>query len=76
MRSQFFKDFGIPDADCEIDPRRDDVKMPRLFFSSIGNPVVALDMVGATRLRDMMAVGGEEDNANEIGEQILQARRS
>ncbi len=75
LKSKFFKDFGIPDADCDIDPRRDDLKLPRLFFVSRGNPVVGLDMGGATKLKAMMESGGEAENAKEIGEQIAKARR-
>ncbi len=44
MKSELFKHFGIQVTDCEIEPRLDDMKVPRLFFRLAGNPFVAMDL--------------------------------
>lgn len=75
MKSIFFKQFGIPDADCEIEPRLDEHRMPRLYFRSAGNPLVGLDMTGASQLRQLLAHFGEGDKAKEIDQHIEKARR-
>jgi hypothetical protein len=75
MRSVFFKDFGIPDADCEIEVRLDDMGVPRLFFRSVGNPLVGLDLTGASQLRNMLANAGNASEAREIDRQIEAARQ-
>ena len=32
MKSEFFKDFGIPVAECEIEPRLDDLGVAAMDF--------------------------------------------
>ena len=56
MKSEFFKDFGIPDADCEIEASfHPQFRIPYLFFRSTGNPLVGLDMTGASQLQQRLA---------------------
>jgi hypothetical protein len=75
MKSELFKDFGIPYNECEIEPRLDDFGVPRLFFRSEGNPLVGLDLTGASQLRQMLAHAGEVAQANEIDNHIEKVRR-
>lgn len=75
MKSELFKLVGIPAAECEVEAWRDDLKVPRLLFKSEGNPVVGLDIGGATKLREMMMSAGDEGNAKEIDALIEKARR-
>jgi hypothetical protein len=75
MRSKFFKDFGIPDVECDIEPRLDDHRVPRLFFRSTGNPLVGLDLTGASQLRQLLAHAGQTAQAAEINAHIETARR-
>jgi hypothetical protein len=75
MRSKFFADFGIPDADCDIRVERDPHGVPRLFFRSTGNPLVGLDLTGASQLRQMLAHAGDAAGAHEIGDYIAAAKR-
>src|ERR1700747_3564457 len=74
MKSQLFKDIGIPLAECEIEPALDPRGVPRLWFRSVGNPLVGLDLTGASQLRQMFAHAGDADNANEIDRHIAKAR--
>jgi hypothetical protein len=74
MQSQFFRDFGIPDAECEIEPGfHPSFRIPYLFFRSPGNPLVGLDLTGASRLRQMLAHAGEVEKAKEIDRHITEA---
>jgi hypothetical protein len=75
MKSEFFKKFGIPETECEIEPRLDDQGIPRLFFRSAGNPLVGLDLTGASQLRQMLAHAGEIEHANAMDQHIAKARR-
>ena len=75
MKSRFFKDFGIPVTECEIEPRLDDHRVPRLFFRSPGNPLVGLDLTGASQLKQLLTEAGDLAEADEIGKHIKKARR-
>src|SRR3954471_19774348 len=46
MKSEFFSMFGIPPTECEIEARKDELGVPRLWFRSTGNPLVGLDLTG------------------------------
>ena len=74
MRSEFLSMFGIPPADCEIEVRKDDLGVPRLWFRSMGNPLVGLDLTGATQLQHLLTDAGEAMQANEIGGYIAEAK--
>ena len=75
MKSKFFPQFGIAETECEIEPGRDDQRIPRLFFRSPGNPLVGLDLTGASQLRQLLAQAGDWDSAAEIDRNIAKARR-
>jgi hypothetical protein len=63
MSSPFFKNFGIPDAECDIEPDfHPQFKVPYLYFRSPGNPLVGLDLTGASQLRHMLAHAGETES--------------
>lgn len=72
MQSQSFKNFGIPVAECEIEAGfHPNFRIPYLFFRSPGNPLVGLDMTGASQLHH----AGEAENAKEIERHIAKARQ-
>jgi hypothetical protein len=76
MKSEFFKDFGIPVTECEIEPgMHPQFRIPYLYFRSEGNPLVGLDVTGASKLRQIFAHAGQIDEANEIDRHITNARR-
>jgi hypothetical protein len=76
MKSEFFKDFGIPATECEIEAGlHPQFRIPYLYFRSQGNPLVSLDLTGASQLRQLLAHAGEADKANEIDQHIAKARR-
>jgi len=76
MRSSLFKDFGIPDAERDIEPDfHPQFKVPYLFFRSPGNPLVGLDLTGASQLRDRLAHNGDTANAGAIDRLIQKARQ-
>jgi hypothetical protein len=75
MKSEFFSMFGIPPAECEIEVRNDDLGVPRLWFRSAGNPLVGLDLTGATQLQHLLTDAGAVLQANEIGQHIAEAQR-
>ena len=75
MQSEFFERFGIPAAECEIEARPDDMRVPRLWFRSKGNPLVGLDLTGASQLRQLLEHSGEIEKANEISRHISDAQR-
>jgi hypothetical protein len=76
MKSEFFKDFGLPDADCEIEAAfHPQFRIPYLFFRSTGNPLVGLDMTGASQLQQRLAHAGEMAKAKKIEDHIANARR-
>jgi hypothetical protein len=54
MKSEFFSMFGIPPTECEIEARKDELGVPRLWFRSTGNPLVSLDLTGATQLHHLL----------------------
>jgi len=37
MKSEFFSMFGIPPTECEIEARKDELGVPRLWFRSTGS---------------------------------------
>ena len=59
MKSEFFSMFGIPPTECEIEARKDELGVPRLWFRSTGNPLVGLDLTGATQLQHLLTDAGE-----------------
>jgi hypothetical protein len=76
MKSEFFKDFGIPVADCDIEADfHPQFRIPYLFFRSLGNPLVGLDLTGASQLRQRLAHAGEVKQAKVIDLHIEKARR-
>jgi hypothetical protein len=75
MKSQLFPQFGLPDADCQITHERDLDGIPRLMFRSRGNPLVGLDLAGASQLRQMLVQAGNINDAHEIDRHIAAARR-
>jgi hypothetical protein len=76
MRSTLFKDFGIPDAECDIEASfHPQFKVPHLFFRSPGNPLVALDLTGASQLRQKLAHNGDTEKADEIDRLIQKGRQ-
>ena len=75
MKSEFFEKFGIPSADCEIEARQDDMRVPRLWFRSKGNPLVGLDLTGASQLKQLLEHAGQDEQANEISQHIAKAQR-
>jgi hypothetical protein len=75
MRSLLFTEFGIPDAECDIEPDfHPQFRVPYLFFRSPGNPLVGLDLTGASQLRQKLAHSGDTAKADEIGRLIQKAR--
>jgi hypothetical protein len=76
MRSTLFKDFGIPDAECDIEASfHPEFKVPYLFFRSPGNPLVGLDLTGASQLRQRLTHNGDTEKADEIDRLIQRARQ-
>ena len=63
MKSEFFSMFGIPPTECEIEARKDELGVPRLWFRSTGNPLVGLDLTGATQLQHLLTDAGEANQA-------------
>jgi len=59
MKSGLFPQFGLPDADCDVTVALDEQGIPRLWFRSAGNPVVALDLTGASQLGQQMRAAGD-----------------
>jgi hypothetical protein len=74
MKSEFFSMFGIPPTECEIEARKDELGVPRLWFRSTGNPLVGLDLTGATQLQHLLTDAGDANQANEIGQHIAKAQ--
>lgn len=75
MKSDFFKDFGIPVTECAIEPGlHPQFHIPYLYFRSPGS-YVGLDLTGASQLRQLLAHAGDTDKANEIDQHIANARR-
>jgi hypothetical protein len=76
MQSQSFKNFGIPVAECEIEAGfHPNFRIPYLFFRSPGNPLVGLDLTGASQLQQLLAHAGEVEHAKEIERHIAKARQ-
>jgi hypothetical protein len=74
MLSTLFKDFGIADAACDIEASFHPLfKVPYLFFRSPGNPLVGLDLTGASQLRQMLAHNGDTEKADELDRLIRKA---
>ena len=74
MKSEFLSMFGIPPTECEIEVRKDDLGVPRLWFRSTGNPLVGLDLTGATQLQHLLTDAGQAKQASEIGQHIAKAQ--
>jgi hypothetical protein len=75
MQSKFFSELGIPATDCAIEVRRDNNGLPRVWFRSSGNPLVGLDLTGASQLRQKLEHDGDQAAAAEIGRHIEQVQR-
>jgi hypothetical protein len=76
MKSELFKNFGIPVTDCQIEANfHPQFRIPYLFFRSEGNPLVGLDLTGASQLRQRLAHAGEVEQAKEIDQHIAKAQR-
>jgi hypothetical protein len=76
MKSQVFTLFGIRDADSRITPERDADGVPRLVFTSKGNPLVKLDMARAAQLRQMLIQAGSINEAYHVDNKMVAARQS
>lgn len=74
MKSSLFPQFGIPDADCDVSVAPDDQGLPRIWFRSSGNPVVALDLTAASQLRQQIEAAGELEAAQELAGLIQAAQ--
>jgi hypothetical protein len=75
MKSKFFAEFGIPETECQITPERDPNGIPRLMFRSKDNPLIGLDVVDASALREILVKSGSINEAHEIDKLITAARR-
>lgn len=76
MQSKLLERFGIsPTVEHEIELRNDDCGIPRLWFRSIGNPLVGLDLGGASQLRQLLEHAGNSEKAREIERLIAKAQR-
>ena len=60
MKSEFFSMFGIPPTECEIEARKDELGVPRLWFRSTGNPLVGLDLTGCAYRKLKHGSSGDE----------------
>lgn len=74
MHSKLFEDYGIQPVQQETDVLRDSQGLPRVFFRSSGNPLVGLDLTGASQLQQRMIASGEIANAQEMANLIVEAR--
>jgi hypothetical protein len=76
MKSELFKDFGIPVTECEIEAGlHPQFRIPYLYFRSPGNPLVGLDLTGASQLWQLLVHAGEVEKAKEIEQHIARARQ-
>jgi hypothetical protein len=76
MKDDILKKFGIlPAAAGDIEVRKDDVGIPRLYFRSTGNPLVGLDLTGASQLHQHLKSAGDLDYARTIAGHIDAAKR-
>jgi len=75
LYSKHFTKFGIPDTECEIEARRDNHNLPRLFFRSPGNPLCGLDLGGASQLKQLLEHDRDHANAQLVARLIERARK-
>jgi hypothetical protein len=76
MKDDLLKRFGIPPAAAgDIEVRKDETGVPRLWFRSKGNPLVGLDLTGASQLKQQLEALGDRDYARTIAGHIEAARR-
>ncbi len=66
MRSEFFERFGIRNVECEVEVRKDPHGLSRLWFRSEGNPLVGLDLTGASQLRQLMEAAGDVERCSAL----------
>jgi hypothetical protein len=74
MYSKLFADHGIQVTEQEVEVRRDSQGLPRLWFRSAGNPLVGLDLTGASQLRQRLEAADERRTAAEISRLIDEAK--
>jgi len=74
MYSKLFADHGIQVTEQEVEVRRDGQGLPRLWFRSTGNPLVGLDLTGASQLRQRLEAAGDTQTAAEISRLIDEAK--
>ena len=74
MKSEFFSMFGIPPTECEIEARKDELGVPRLWFRSTGNPLVGLDFDPALPSFSICSLMLAKPIRNEIGQHIAKAQ--
>jgi hypothetical protein len=75
MKSEFFQDFGIPLAECEIESRLDHRGVPQLWFKSTHLPEVSLDLATARQLQLLLVYAGELEHADEIARHLEKVTR-
>ncbi len=73
MKSPFFRLFGIPSKECKIEVRQDELGVPRLWFQSMGDSPVGLDLTSARQFRQLLIDFGKRKLAHEISEHITKA---
>jgi hypothetical protein len=74
MYTPLFADHGIPVVDQEVEVRRDPQGLPRLWFRSEGNPLIGLDLGGASQLHQNLERTGDKQTADEVSRLIDQAK--
>jgi hypothetical protein len=75
MRSQIFKDHGLPDADYDFDVGRDDFNRPVVNFRAPGRPLQMIDLTGASQIQQKLASAGDGEGASLFDLLIKDARR-
>ena len=74
MYTPLFADHGIPVVEQAVEVRRDPQGLPRLWFRSAGNPLIGLDLTGASQLHQRLALMGDAHTAAEVSRLIDQAK--
>ncbi len=75
MKSKFFKAFGIPNTECEVEPRLDEHGTPRLSFTSQARPAVGIGLSAARKLQQLMTQADEINQAGVIKKSVKVARQ-
>lgn len=76
MKDDILRKFGIhPAAAGDIEVRKDDLGVSRLWFRSTGNPLTGLDLTGASQLLQHLEAIGDLDYARTISGHIAAAQR-